>query len=202
MSHPTSADPFAGHYRSPSVGFGAYPPAPHQAPPAMITAHPMTMPPPYGYPPSGRPGDQQMPKRRRKGLLIGGVAAAATATLVVAGVLAWFLLGANGDEDQIRAVMGNFNTAVENGDVDAVASHLCAQEAAAFKGLHIPVPPASPRASQPNTQVGLSNIQIKGQLAAATLTAAGKPDTTLYFRKEADTWKLCASAQQDFTAAA
>lgn len=201
MSYPTNADPFAGHYPSPSVGFGAYPSAPHQAPPAINTAHPMTMPPTYGYPPTGQPAAPQAPKRRRKGLLIGGVAAAATATLVVAGILAWFLLGANGEEDQIRAAMGSFNTAVENGDVDAVASHLCAQEAAAFKGLHIPVPPAS-GAPQPNTQVGLSNIQIKGQLAAATLTAAGKPDTTLYFRKEADNWKLCASAQQDFTAAA
>jgi hypothetical protein len=200
MSYPTNVDPFAGYHGTPSASFGSLPPAQHPGTPLVVTAHP-TMMPPYGYAPTGQPPAQRVPKRRRKGLIIGG-SAAGMATLVVAAILAWFLLGSNGEEDQIRALMGNFNAAVESGDVDAVATYLCADEAATFKGLHIDVPATAPPAPQQHAQVGLSDIQIKGQLASATLTATGKQTTTLYFRKEAEAWKMCAGAQQDFEAAA
>lgn len=167
------------------------PPPPHPSP--------LTQGPPFG--PSGAP--LAAPKRKR-----GRIVAAVVLVLTVAcgGAGAWMTLRASGDQDAIIATMSAFNDAIAAGDAGAMTAQMCAEEAALLDGLELPAgaPP------EPDTDggeadvvaVGLADLQVKGGVAAATVTGSPDADRKVYFRREGEQWKVCSFAKADFDAAA
>lgn len=189
---------------------GAYRPGP---PPGMPGGHrpgqPMNSfaPPPLPPPVQGAPFHPSTPlpvtsKRRR-----GRVVAAAVAVLAVGGgaAAAWMTFGRNGDQDAIIATMGEFKDAIAAGDVGAVTAQMCAEEAALLDGLELPAgtPPTAPADGGEATEAsaGIADLQVKGHLAAATVTDSPDAEKKVYFRKEREQWKVCSFAKADFDSA-
>lgn len=101
------------------------------------------------------------------------------------------------DEGEIRSTVEKFALATDRGDQDAILGLVCEQEAAEIRDseyFH------EDRAGDYDTSVSeapvtTSDITVTGDTAHATVSrpAGGEP-ATLYFRKEAGAWKVCAPA--------
>jgi hypothetical protein len=196
-------------YATHPTQFGAQPWGPvapqpaHPAGPPVFTNNGIMAPPPISYGATGYPVPQTgpPPPRRRKGLIIGCIAAALS-TAVIAGLVGWLVFGPNPDEDGIRSAMSDFSAAVGAGDLDGAANHVCSAEAGPIKALHLPAvkPAADTTGSGSDVKPNLTDITIKNDLAVATnATAADHPK--VYFRKESGAWKVCVTAKGDFDAA-
>jgi ketosteroid isomerase-like protein len=114
--------------------------------------------------------------------------------------------GRNGDQDAIIATMGAFKDAIAAGDVGAVTAQMCAEEAALLDGLELqagtPPPPPAESDDADAASAGIADLQVKGDVAAATVTDAPDAEKKVYFRKEGEQWKVCSFAKADFDAAA
>jgi ketosteroid isomerase-like protein len=127
---------------------------------------------------------------------------AVAAGLVLAVVAAVLLTtGGNRDQAKIRTVVNRFAAAVQNEDQARIVGLLCAEEAADITEDD-DYDPAATRVDgtrdKPVFPVHASNIRVTGDVASARVTSAFQRPTTLYFRKERGTWKVCASAAARF----
>ncbi|MBD0692142.1 hypothetical protein [Streptomyces sp. CBMA123] len=137
---------------------------------------------------------RRVPRKRWPYLL--GVA---VLLLVAAGVVGYVEKDrAPGEPDRVRQVADRFAGAVDRGDVAASVGMLCAEEAGDLADDGLPSGEASPSADeqQPGASgppVEISDVRIQGDVASVHVTRPGV-DTTLYLRKEAGVWSVCAPA--------
>lgn len=181
-----------------AVGQIAAPPPSYLQPPAN----------PIGTPPDyvGRNPHPAQRSRRRKVVLLSVGATAVIGVVAAAsiGVVTW--QNSNEQKSHIRTVAARFAAAVDAGDETAVASLLCAEEAAALTAaLGDKTAQTDAPTTDGNAVVAVENIQVKGSVASATLTAptaikGGRtaPKTT-YLTNEGGAWKVCNTAKQRFT---
>ncbi|MDT5118119.1 MAG: hypothetical protein QOE30_3858 [Mycobacterium sp.] len=192
MNQPSQLAPFAGPFPESQ-------PSPYGGPP-VFSANAM-MAPPYAYG-AARPASPHgtAPRRRRTGLII-GCAVAVVSTVVIAGLVSWLMLRPNPDEVGIRSAMADFSSAVAAGDLDGASRQLCAAEVEWLKGAH--VPSSAPHAASTNygDDAHLTDIKIRGDVAAAAFIPSAGSHQDSYFRKEGGAWKVCQTAQKDFAAA-
>jgi hypothetical protein len=104
-----------------------------------------------------------------------------------------------GDDDGVRSAVQRLVYALDRHDAPGLAAALCLQEAAdvtedddfvaADVGAPTPAPPSP---------VDIRDIDIRGDVAAATLFRAGSPPINLHLLREDDTWKVCAPAADRF----
>lgn len=190
MNQPSQLAPFAGP-------FPGSQPTPYGGPP-VFSANAAAL--PYGY--GGQPPAPygSAPRRRRTGLII-GCAVAVVSTLVIAGLVSWLMLRPNPDEVGIRSAMADFSSAVAAGDLDGASRQLCAAEVEWLKGAH--VPSRAPHAVSTNygDDTHLTDIKIRGDVAAATFVPNAGSHQDSYFRKEGGAWKVCQTAKQAYDAA-
>ncbi|MGW0158128.1 Rv0361 family membrane protein [Mycobacterium sp. NPDC003323] len=165
---------------------------------------------PYGYgvPPAGYPYPYapQPPKKSNRALWIvgGALSLLLVAALVVGGV---FLLRngdeivISGDEAEIKQLVEDFSAAGNTGSFSDLGQYFCAAEAGMFSALselgQILEGIEIPQGAAP-TELSATNIQIKGEVASATMDSGG-PFETAYFRKENGEWKVCMSAAVEFS---
>lgn len=132
-----------------------------------------------------------------------------TAGLVVlggVGTLLYVVFVVNGDAAQVRRTVESFAAAVDSDDLATTVGLLCADEARDitedddYDPDPIDNPPAATADPGP-AKVTPSEVRIRGDVAAATLTHVGGPPTTLYLRKDGGSWKVCAAAEQQFALA-
>ena len=153
---------------------------------------------PYGYPPAPRQGN---------GIwwIVGGIVSALVITALVVGGVFLFRNGAQiagpSDEAEIQQLVQEFSAAGNSGQFADLGRFFCAAEAGMFgalgelgqllEGIDIPE-------TAPTVEVSATDIQVKGDVASATL-ATGGPFETAYFRKESGEWKVCMSAMVEFS---
>jgi hypothetical protein len=146
-------------------------------------------PPPADEPPAARPS---MSSRRR--WLI--VSAAVVAVLIVAGLVLFLTVG-RGDSEQakVREVVDEFAVAVDQADRGTIIKLLCTEEAGELaEDDDDPAPDGGPAAAGAKASVEVSDIRVTGDVASARVKRPSQAATTLYFRKEAGVWKVCAPA--------
>jgi hypothetical protein len=155
---------------------------------------------PYGYGAAQQAPGYGTAPRRRTGLIV-GCAVAVLSTVAIAGLGSWLVLRPNPDEVGFRAVMADFTSAVEAGDLDGADRNLCTQEAGLLKGVHVPT--SAPRATGTNygDDHHLTDIMIRGDIATATFIPNAGAHQDSYFRKQGGAWKVCQTAKPDFDAA-
>jgi hypothetical protein len=129
------------------------------------------------------------------------VAAGLVVAVVAAVLLTTALTGGGRDQARIRTVVDRFAAAVQSEDQARIVGLLCAEEAADITEDD-DYDPAGTRVDgtpdKPVFPVHASNIHITGDVASARVTSAFQQPTTLYFRKEGGTWKVCAPAAARF----
>jgi hypothetical protein len=125
-------------------------------------------------------------------LLVVLIAVGATATALV-------LQLRPSDDEGVRTAVQRLVYALDRHDAPALAAALCRQEAADVTedddfiaddvGAPTPAPPSP---------VEVRDIDIRGDVAAATLVRPGSPPIILHLLREEDTWKVCAPAADRF----
>ncbi|MEU4120529.1 hypothetical protein AB0F71_39315 [Kitasatospora sp. NPDC028055] len=110
------------------------------------------------------------------------------------------------EADRVRQVVARFATTVDQGDVAGTLRMLCTEEAGEMADDDLPSGGGSPSADGPEPAasgppVEISEVSVHGDVASAHVTRPGV-DTTIYLRKEAGVWSLCASAAERLPAAA
>lgn len=181
---------------------GPWPPAPPG--PGYGPQWGPTPPPPPGYPPTGFmppvPGPPPPPNagRGRRRIVL-----AAIAVLVVAGAATGttlFLMRDHGSSNraEITRVANQFADATNTGDVSKMTPLMCSEEAQALQDSSDDVDPADlPDKPEPRLQFDVKQVQVKNDLAEATISFPKTGKTTeVYFRKESGDWKVCAPVEQ------
>ena len=135
------------------------------------------------------------PSRRRGIRLLVGVAGA----VLAAGVLAGCQKQDESDDAQIRRVVDQFATAVDRVDQPAILALLCTEEADEMREDDDFDPDAAPLADPKTRSVQASDIHVDADTASARISRPDQPDTTLWFRREGGTWKVCAPAGDEAT---
>jgi hypothetical protein len=189
----------------------AMPPQPvAPGPQGWVAGYPAVMPPggqpgmPGGWPYPGAPvpaepgATEPAGKNRKKWFIVGAT------VLVIAlvgggiGIYQVFFSGAR-DRDAINTAAVEFTRAAAAGDAQQVRDLLCEQEAAAVPSIN---PPAGASVEPADDlQVVVGTVEVRDDVGSAAVTKGSDSDVTLYFRKESDKWTVCASAEDDFTAA-
>jgi hypothetical protein len=195
----------AAHRETPPLAPAVPPPgqAPPNAPPPEPSTPPSGSVPPYAgpvppYP--GPPASQPPATRRLAGSMrwwVLGAAAAGLVLVVLAGVVVWVVVArTNSDEAKIQRLVGDFATAVDRDDQDKLLNLLCAEEARAITedDDYDPANNGGPITDSRKIPVKATDIRVTGDTASARITRPSQPATTLYFRKEAGRWKVCAPA--------
>ncbi|ADG99031.1 hypothetical protein Srot_2596 [Segniliparus rotundus DSM 44985] len=160
-------------------------------------------PPPPNYPPPqyGPPQHPQPqnppPKKSNKVLWV--VLGAVGALLVCGGGLGFFLwsmlFSPKSGVQQVRAVTQEYRAAEDAKDAAKLAGILCSADAGEAAEI-----------IEADQKVAPGPIDIKGAHVINSLGAVGFTDPkgqgwTVYLRKEADQWKVCPSAKDEFKAA-
>ncbi|MFD5465042.1 hypothetical protein ACFWIQ_19765 [Kitasatospora sp. NPDC127059] len=145
--------------------------------------------------PAGPPEIPRSAPRKRWPYLLG----AAVLLLAAAGIVGYVTTDrAPSEPDRVRQLVGRFATAVDRGDVAGSVGMLCPEEAGDMADSDLPSDGVSPSADeqQPAASgppVEVSDVRIEGDVASAHVTRPGV-DTTIYLRKEAGAWSVCAPA--------
>jgi hypothetical protein len=132
--------------------------------------------------------------RKRAWLLL--ALGAGLVLLLGLGITAYVVVArSNSDEEKIRRVIGDFAVAVDRQDQARVIALLCEEEADDIREDD-DYDPANDGGVDPpaKTPVDVSDIRVNGDVASARISRPSRPDATLYFRREAGTWKVCAPA--------
>ncbi|BBX36121.1 hypothetical protein MMAG44476_03592 [Mycolicibacterium mageritense DSM 44476 = CIP 104973] len=195
-----------------------------QQPPQQFGGPPQYQPPgPYGMPQYGAPqpygaqppygGPQQfgapqqpygygMPPQHsgggRKGLIIGGIAAAVLAVVIVVGIVLFLVLRPSADERAIMNTLKDIGNAAP--DFSEMRQYYCQSDQEMFdlldsnplKDLGIDIELPKPTLEPPTDSAEFGDLQVNGNKATLPVKAKGQ-DGTLYFRKESGNWKLCMS---------
>jgi hypothetical protein len=104
-----------------------------------------------------------------------------------------YVVHRNSDPVKIRSLVGDFSIAVYGGDPRQIARYMCAEGAQSF--LDAIEDPDTPAAPETPPKFDVSDIQVKGDVASAKLTFKPTGLQTMYFRKEAGKWTVCAAAE-------
>lgn len=138
-------------------------------------------------------------KKSRKKWVVSGLIVLVIA-LAGGGAAAYFLYfsGAR-DRGAITTAATDFTRAAAAGDPAGVRGQLCEAEASALPELDLPAGAEVVQDSE--LQVAVNAIEVREDLASATVTNGGNPEVTMYFRRESGDWKVCSSAKDDFSAA-
>jgi ketosteroid isomerase-like protein len=121
------------------------------------------------------------------------VIAGGAAVVVAVTVAGLYVVHRNSDPVKIRSLVGDFSAAVYGGDPRQMARYMCAEGAQSF--LDTIEDPATPAAHEAPPPFDVSDIQVKGDVASAKLTFKPTGVQTMYFRKEAGKWTVCAAAE-------
>jgi hypothetical protein len=154
---------------------------------------PHTGPGPYpqpGYPPSS-PG--YPPRGTKSKALWLSVIAGAVAVVIAVMATGLYVVHRNSDPVKIRSLVGDFSVAVYGGDPRQMARYMCAEGAQSF--LDTIEDPDTPAALETPPPFDVSDIEVKGDVASAKLTFERTGVQTMYFRKEAGKWTVCAAAE-------
>jgi hypothetical protein len=119
--------------------------------------------------------------------------AVVVALVVAAGFTVAYAVHRNSDPVKIRALLGDFSAAVYGGKPRDVAKFLCAEEAQGY--LDTIEEPDTPAGTEKPPAYSVSDIQVKGDVASATVTFESDGTKTIYLRKEDNKWTVCASAE-------
>lgn len=154
-----------------------------------------------GYPPPPPWPPLPVKTKRKRGWVIAGVVLIASAGGAIG---AWMAFGMSAAERDITATVRAFKAAITSGDLDAVTAQMCAEEAALLDGLHLPpgTPPPSEGSGADKEPAAITDIKVKGTVAAGTLTDTPNAGKKVYFRKVGEQWKVCSFAKADFESAA
>jgi hypothetical protein len=134
----------------------------------------------------------QARRRRTRWLVAGGLGLVLVAAVVVTVVL---LNRGPSDEARIQDVVDRFATAVENGDQATMLQAMCAEEAEDITDDDDYDPDIGAGSADRSTvHVEVAQVTVTGDTAKAQVSTEGRQPATLYFRKDADGWKVCASA--------
>jgi hypothetical protein len=140
-------------------------------------------------------------RRRRRWVLV--AAAAALAIVVAAGITIFVIVvHANSDSTKIGNLAQDFATAVDTENQPKIVSLLCTEEADAITDSE-DYDPSNTNVATPKPKsrpVTVSDIQIRGNVASARISRPHQSAATLYFRKEAGAWKVCAPARTQLSA--
>ncbi len=139
-------------------------------------------------------GEPAQPQPTRKRWIPAAVAGAVVLILVVAIVVTVVVVRGNSDQVKIQKVAQNFASAVDRGDQPRILSLLCAEEAEAVTDDEDFNPANTATSAGKPIALHTSDIRISGNVASARITRPNAPPATLYFRKEAGVWKVCAPA--------
>jgi hypothetical protein len=183
---PSAGPPPWGFAGTATPGWPQAPGGHHPYPPASgFPPRPVT-------PPPSPPPPQRSRRRALLVLLVVLIAAGATATALV-------LQLRPGDDEGVRTAVQRLVYALDRHDAPALAAALCRQEAADVTedddfiaddvGAPTPAPPSP---------VEVRDIDVRGDVAAATLVRPGNPPTVLHLLREDGTWKVCAPAADRF----
>lgn len=113
-----------------------------------------------------------------------------------------YLLLSNSDTARIRQVVDRFAIAVDADDQTTILAVLCTEEATTITedDDYIPADGEEPATAAPpgGSPVTTSDVQVRGDVAAAAVARAGRTPVTLYLQKENGSWTICAPAETRF----
>ncbi|WP_030481497.1 hypothetical protein [Lentzea albidocapillata] len=124
----------------------------------------------------------------------------AAIVLVVGGTGLYFYI-AGRDVREIRTVVDSFVTAVDTADQARVVALLCQEEAAGLTENEDPPVPSPAIADDPSHAREVTEVEVRDDAASAKVVRPDEEPYTLYLRKEADVWKVCAPVEERFTGA-
>ncbi len=134
------------------------------------------------------------------------LAATALVVLTALGVGLYVFL-AGREEREVRSVADSFVTAVDTADEARIVGLLCPEEAADITGNENLLPPetssdlapdASTAAADPAFAREITDIEVADDVASARVVRPDQEPFTLYLRKDASGWKICAPAEERF----
>lgn len=120
--------------------------------------------------------------------------------LLIGGVGLYFHI-AGRDVREIRSVVDSFVTAVDTADEARVISLLCQEEAADLieNAGEEPSEPSPAVPDDPSFARDVTEVEVRDDAASAKVVRSDEQPYTLYLRKEAEVWKVCAPAEERFT---
>jgi hypothetical protein len=125
------------------------------------------------------------------------VIAVVIGVLAAGGAALYFLLP-HGDEADVRTVVDNFVTAVDNSDTQQIVSLLCEEEAEGItEDDDADLSGSWPTALFP-LDLDITEVQVIGDNAAAKVSRADQDPYPLYLRRDGGVWKVCADAEAAF----
>ena len=97
----------------------------------------------------------------------------------------------------------NFADAVDESDIKKASQFLCGLDRFHYLDHHDQQTVDSGGEEQPiYRDLRVTNVDVRGTVAAATVSRKGQPDSTFYYRQEGGSWYVCTTAEQDYAAAA
>lgn len=158
-------------------------PYPQQGPQPPQGDHQQFLP-PQGPQPPLPPQRHGLP--RSKLVLI----AASAIVLAAALVTAYFTVGDDGEQKQVRTTVVNFSHAIDRNDNATMLSLLCKEEAAAVADdIDSPNDHGQPQAKL--IPITVKDVHITKDVAKVRITRPRQQPATLFLRKEGGAWKLC-----------
>lgn len=195
-------------YPNNPYGGGPWPPQPPYGPPPVPPQQPYgppPVPPPYAAAPP-QPGPWMppagawwgppppVPPRRRKQVWLYAVLAVVVITVASAvAAIAAYDHYQNSDPARIKALIGAFSDSVSRGNPQEIATLMCREEAEPY--LDAAADPGGELANAPKPKFRIGDIVVHGDAASATLIFRDDQTQTMYFRKNAGKWTVCAPAK-------
>lgn len=126
----------------------------------------------------------------------------ATTILAAGGVGAYLVvdLGGGDDEAEIRQLVDQFALAVDAEDLATVTELLCEEEVAALVDDGDYDPDVQRVEVDPDTNYEVTDVRVADDVASAHFARPPDSGDTLYFRREAGSWSVCAPAASEFPA--